>query len=129
MSEISADELRLRATEVQMRRALGLQNTSTTSATIVPSGLSSGTHPQRRRFVRDGEVPVTLIHRDPDEGVGTNKLDAARQALLEEIAAREHAEQLLQEARATIQDLQTKLAHERLAKEEAVRQADAERQD
>jgi hypothetical protein len=91
------------------------------------SGLSSGTHPQRRRIVRDGEVPVTVAHRAGD-GDGTNKLDAARQALREQIAAREHAEQLVQEARATIQDLQTKLAHDRLAREEAVCQAAAERQ-
>ena len=129
MSETSVDELRLRATEVQMRRALGLQNTSANSASIVPSGLSGGTHPQRRRFVRDGEVPVTVIHRADDEGAGTNKLDSARQALREQIAAREHAEQLLQDARATIQDLQTKLAHERLAKEDAIRRVQDERQD
>jgi hypothetical protein len=111
-----------------MRRILGLQDASTTSATFVPSGLSSGAHPQRRRFVRDGEVPVTVMHRTDGEGAGTNKLDAARQALREQTAACEHAEQLLQDARATTQDLQTKLAHERFAKEEAVRQAEAERQ-
>jgi len=49
-------------------------------------------------------------NRGHDDGVGTNKLDAIRQALCEQIASREQAEQLLQEARATIQALQTKLA-------------------
>ena len=56
------------------------------------------------------------MHRDTDEGAGTGKLDATRLNLREQMAAREHAEQLLQEARTTIQDLQTKLAHERFAK-------------
>ena len=41
---------------------------------------------------------------------------------------REHAEHLLQEAQATIHDLQTKLAHERLARDEAIQRADGERQ-
>ena len=61
-----------------------------------------------RRFARDGEVPVTVIHRDHDEiGGGTNTLDAAQAALREQIEAREHAETLLREAQATIRDLQT----------------------
>ncbi len=57
-----------------------------------------------------------------------NKLEAARQALREQVAAREHAEQLLQEAQVTIRDLQTKLAHERLAGDEAVRRVESELQ-
>jgi hypothetical protein len=56
------------------------------------------------------------------------KLNAARQALSEQIAAREQVEQLLQEARATIQALETKLAHERIATEETVRRLGDERQ-
>jgi hypothetical protein len=72
-----------------------------------------------RRFARDGEVPVTVLHRDHDEiGGGTNTLDAAQAALREKIEAREHAETLLREAQATIRDLQTKLAHERLDRDE-----------
>ena len=62
-----------------------------------------------------------------DDGIGTNKLDAVQQALREQIASREHAEKLLQEARVTLQDLQTKLAHERMAKDEADRRAEDER--
>jgi hypothetical protein len=84
-------------------------------------------HTRRRQFVRDGEVPVTVIHSD-DQG-GTNKLEAARQTLREQIAAREQAEQQLAEAQATIQALETQLAHERIAKEEALRRADIQRQE
>ena len=41
---------------------------------------------------------------------------------------REEAEQLLAEARNTIHDLETKLGHKRLAKDEVTQRADAERQ-
>jgi hypothetical protein len=109
-----------------MRRALGLHNASPT--TPLPVATSPGaSSPQRRRFVRDGEVPVSVIHRDQDDGVGTNKLDATKQALREQIAARERAEHLLQEAQATIRDLQTKVAHERLARDEALQRIVSER--
>ena len=85
-------------------------------------------HPQRRRFVRDGEVIVQ--HRDHSAAgdTGTNQLAAARQALREQVAAREDAERLLAEAQAANRDLQTKLAHERLAKDEAINRAEAARQ-
>ena len=112
-----------------MRHALGLHNTSHTQAIPAPAGTSPGaSRPQRRRFVRDGEVPVTVIHRDQGHAPGTNALEAARQALREQVAAREHAEQRLQEAQVTIHDLQTKMAHERLARDEAVQRADNEMQ-
>jgi hypothetical protein len=77
---------------------------------------------QRRRYVRDGEVPVTVLRRDhhPDGEHGANQLDAARQAIRSEAAARERAERSLAEAQVLIRDLQTKLAHERLAKDEAL---------
>jgi hypothetical protein len=116
MTDSPSDDSRLRATEAQMRHALGLRgDTPTRSST-------SGSQPQRHRFVRDGEVPVTVIHRDhhPDGGAGTNQLEAARQAVQAEAAARDRAERSLTEAQMTIRDLQTKLAHERLAKDEAL---------
>jgi hypothetical protein len=127
MTEQSTDELRLRATEAQMRRALGLQKQSSTPDRMPSSPSNTGApHPHRRHhFVRDGEVPITLIHHD--DGAGTNRLDAARQALREQIAAREQAEQLLQEARTTIETLETKLTRERIAKEEAVREVEDQR--
>ena len=55
-------------------------------------------------------------------------ISSAQEALHKQMGARERAEQLLQEARATIQVLETKLAHERIAAEEAVRRFEDERQ-
>ena len=71
-------------------------------------------------------MPVTVVHRDHDDGAGINRIDAARQALREQVAAREQAEHLLQEARTTIQALETKLAHERIGKDEALRRLEDE---
>jgi hypothetical protein len=72
-----------------MRRALGLHNASPTQDRPVPPLTSPGaSSPQRRRFVRDGEVPFSVIRRDQDDGANTNKLDATRQALREQIEAR-----------------------------------------
>src|SRR6476646_4267597 len=129
MTDSLSDDARLRATEEQMRRALGLHNSSPMQDRPVPPPASPvASSPHRRRFVRDGEVPVSVIHRDQDDGANTNKLEATRQALREQIEARERAEHLLQEAQATIRDLQTKLAHEKLARDEAIQRADGERQ-
>jgi hypothetical protein len=116
MTDFPSDDARLRATETQMRHALGLHGGAPTRSS------AGGSQPQRRRFVRDGEVPVTIIHggHHPDGEAGTNQLDAARQAVRCEAAARERAQRLLEEAQATIRDLQTKLGHERLAKDEAL---------
>jgi hypothetical protein len=84
-------------------------------------------------LVRDGEVPVTVIRRDhqPDAELGTNQLDAARQAIRSEAMARERAERSLEDAQVTIHDLQTKLAQERLAKDvalEAAQRTETDRQ-
>ena len=109
-----------------MRRALGLRDAPLSRpepSAQIPSSI--GAHRTPRRFVRDGEVPVSVIHRD--EPAGTNQLDQARQVIRSLTAAREHAERLLSEAQNTIRDLQTKLAHERMAKDEAVQRAEADR--
>jgi len=123
MTESPPDDARLRTAEAQMRQALGLHNEPSSQPTpnhapTMPNGL----HPQRRRFVRDGEVPVTIIHRDqhPDGASASNQLDAARQALRSETTLKERAERSLEEAQSAIRDLQTKLAHERLARDEAI---------
>jgi hypothetical protein len=114
MSEIGSDDLRLRATEEQMRRALGLrQGSSQVSSTSTP-------HTHRRHFARDGDVPVEILHGH-DDNPRAYQLAALREALQAQNTVREEAERLLAEARQTIRDLQTKLGHERLAKEEAVR--------
>jgi hypothetical protein len=116
MTDSPSDDARLRATETQMRHALGLRGDTPPRSSV------SGSQPQRRRFVRDGEVPVTVIRRDhePDGEPGNKQLDAVRQALRSEAAARERADRSLAEAQVVIRDLQTKLAHERLAKDEAL---------
>jgi len=113
-----------------MRRALGLQSEGPAQPTpTVPSPTPTlGLHPQRRRFVRDGEVIVQHKEHSAAGETGTNQLASARQALREQIAAREDAERALAEAQAAVRDLQTKLAHERLARDEAVNRAEAARQ-
>jgi hypothetical protein len=71
-------------------------------------------------------VPVTVIRRDrhqQDGDPGINRLDTARQAIRSEAMARERAERAVEEAQVTIRHLQTKLAHERLAKNEALEAA------
>jgi hypothetical protein len=74
-------------------------------------------------------VPVSVIHRDdPAAATGTNQLDAARQTIRSLSVAREQAERQLSEAQNAVRDLQTKLAHERMAKDEAIRRVEAERQ-
>jgi len=107
-----------------MRHALGLRGKAPSRSTADhPSTSTGGSQTPKRRFIRDGEVPVTFIRRDPDAAPGTNQLDTARQAIRSEAMARERAEQSLEEAQITIRDLQTKLAHERLASVEALETA------
>src|ERR1700722_4238942 len=124
MTDTPQDDARLRATEAQMRHALGLRGKAPSRSTADhPSTSTGGSQTPKRRFIRDGEVPVTFIRRDPDAAPGTNQLDTARQAIRSEAMARERAERSLEEAQVTIRDLQTKLAHERLAKVEALEAA------
>src|SRR6202040_1370143 len=70
------------------------------------------------------DVPVTIVHSD--SGSRFQQLDAARQALRQQTAAREEAERLLVDARNTIHDLETKLGHERLARDEVTQRTNAE---
>ena len=115
----------LSATELQMRRALGLDREPSRVSQLTHSpNPSNGLH-QRRQFARDGDVPVTMVHSD--SGSRLQQLDAARQAIRQQTAAREEAERLLADARNTIHDLETKLGHERLARDEVTQRINAER--
>jgi hypothetical protein len=124
MSETESDDPRLRATEEQMRRALGLRQGSPPSGQVS----SNVPQPQRRQFVRDGDVPVEVLH-GPDNTSRVNQLAATREALQAQTTAREEAERILAEARHTIHDLQTKLGHERLARDEAVQRVESAKRD
>jgi hypothetical protein len=119
MSEIESDDQRLRATEEQMRRALGLQQGSSSPVRVS----SNAPRPQKRWFARDRDVRVELLQSHDNNHV--NQLDAIREALQSQIAAREEVERLLAEARHTIHDLQTELGHERLARDEAAQQSES----
>src|SRR6185437_12255472 len=97
--------------EVQMRRALGLQG---------------------------GEIPVTVVRREsgPDSPAShvtptppsSSRLQRVEIALAAELAARDRAERALGEAQALIRDLQTKLGHAELAKDEVSRVVERERE-
>jgi hypothetical protein len=122
--------------EQQMRRALGLYGDSprprpegdrSEPAQRAGGGFMQGVH--RRRFVQDGEVPVTVVRREaPDaahSGAGpagptSSRLQRVEAALAAETSARERAERALHETQAALQALQTKIGHNELAKNEAI---------
>lgn len=112
-----------------MRRALGLQDKSSPRPQPNHSApVFNGSHRPPHRFVRDGEVPVVHLDNHPHGESGGNQLEAARQTIRSLTAARELAERSLAQAETTIRDLRTKLAHERLARDEAVTRVGTERQ-
>ncbi|WP_428487614.1 hypothetical protein [Rhodopila sp.] len=86
----------------------------------------------RRRFVQDGDVPVTVLRREPGQeapahrsvaAIATptsSRLQRTEAALAVETAGREKAERLLAEAQAVARDLQTKIGHAELTKNEAI---------
>jgi hypothetical protein len=135
--------------EQQMRRALGLNGDgprprpeSERQEHAQRGGgafMQGGVH--RRRFVQDGEVPVTVVRRDsadaahqgaPHSGTAhsstgagssgptSSRLQRVEAALAAETAGRERAERALHEAQGAVQALQTKIGHNELAKNEAV---------
>jgi hypothetical protein len=139
----SVDDARLRAEEAQMRHALGLDSPAQPLAPPVNNDVTPSPAPERltlhrppRRFVKDGEVPVTVVRRTPADGVSglgpaaMSQLEAARQTIRSQAVATERAERALADAQATIRDLRTKLEHERMARDEAlqaVSRAEADR--
>lgn len=87
----------------------------------------------KRRFVRDGEVQVTMVsggrggepapQRRSQPLFGNERPDQTQAALRAEKAAREKAEWALKEAREAVQDLRTKLGQLGLARDQALEAA------
>ena len=124
------------AAETQMRRALGLASDKPTrdgappestrrlslrprSSDALPSGRPA------RRFVQDGDVPVTVVRGRWAQGPGSqepviNRLAIAEAAAETERSKSERLERSLRDSLETIRDLQTKQAHIELARDEAV---------
>ena len=94
----------------------------------------------RRRFVQDGDIPVTVVRREqgheaqvhrgiaPVAAPTSSRLQRTEAALAAETAAREKAERALAETQAVVRDLQTKIGHADLAKTEALEGVRRERE-
>jgi hypothetical protein len=127
--------------ESQMRKALGLLGEPSRHRTDSDRSelrFNGGLH--RRRFVQDGDVPVTVLrrgepghdpapHRAPAASVPpmTSRLQRTEAALAAETSAREKAERHLSETQMIVRDLQTKIGHAELARTEAVETLKRER--
>jgi len=105
--------------EARVREALGVSEAKRT-----PRNAQVGHLPHRRRFVRDGEVPVVVVNasapHDSAAPSGQDRLAAAEEALGAERQSHARTERALKDAVATIRALETKLAHAELAYTEAV---------
>lgn len=127
--------LDLESAEARMRRALGLAGSRDEPAgpsrpeqrpkvLSRPPDRPVGERP-RQRFVKDGDVPVTVVtrHRPHDadalDAPSLGRAGIVATALATERAARERAERSLQEALAAVHDLRTKQGHAELAQREA----------
>ena len=103
-----------------MRQALGLRSDRSNEQPTPRREPLRGPH----RFVRDGEVPVEVLSPSREQGPGgpapVNRIAAAEAALRSERVVRERAERSLRETQATLQQIQTKLAHADLAHGEAL---------
>jgi hypothetical protein len=125
--------------ESQMRKALGLlgegqrhrpESERSEPAHRMGDRFNGGLH--RRRFVQDGDIPVTVLRRDQSHELpahrgapaaalpSSSRLQRTEAALAAETAAREKAERTLADVQALAHDLQTKIGHAELAKNEAV---------
>jgi chromosome segregation ATPase len=109
-----------------MRKALGLDGTTlrlkpaTGRADQGHRPAEHSTVRHRRRFVQDGDVPVTVMRRDPVAEPSFNHRQQAEAQLAAETAARVQAERALAKAQSQARDLQTKFGHIELAKTEAL---------
>jgi hypothetical protein len=130
-----------------MRRALGLLGDAPRHRADAdrpePGSRSGGPFNgglHRRRFVQDGDIPVTVVRRDPGLDLPANRVAApvsvpsssrlqrTEAALAAETAARDKAERALSEAYAVVRDLQTKIGHAELARNEALESLRRERE-
>ncbi len=97
--------------EARMRRALHIDGPG--------AGNAAPEHGHRarpaRHYAQDGDVPVVRLPARKDHSTAAVALAKAEEALQEERAAREKVEAALKQAQATIQTLQTKIAHAELA--------------
>ena len=121
--------------EIRARRALGLIGGAPQGAAhrgtvqITRSQLADrvGGDRQRHRFVQDGEVSVVVIPRVSTNSssafYSANRLAEAEAALEVERQGRQRAEKALAEAQAALHDLQTKIGHANLARDEATEAA------
>ncbi len=135
--------------ESQMRKALGLlgegsrhrqdhQPDRLESSNRMGDRFGGGLH--RRRFVQDGDIPVTVLRREPAHEApvhrGTapavlptsSRLQRTEAALAAETLAREKAERALSDVQALARDLQTKIGHAELARNEATEALRRERE-
>jgi hypothetical protein len=132
--------------ESQMRKALGLlgdqprhrPDERMEQSARMGDRFNGGLH--RRRFVQDGDIPVTVLRRDQGHeapvhrGVASpaaptsSRLQRTEAALAAETAAREKAERSLSETQSIVRDLQTKIGHAELAKNEAIEALQRERE-
>jgi hypothetical protein len=118
-SDTSADTHMMDPAETRMRLALGLggPGAARPQARFAPDQ-------RKRRFVQDGEVPVTLVSRAADHVTETgqrqtaaepvNRLEVAENALFAERGRRADLERQLAEAQGTITHLETRLGHSEL---------------
>ncbi len=136
--------------ESQMRKALGLLGEAPRhrqdhqpdrmdqTNRMMGDRFNGGLH--RRRFVQDGDIPVTVLRREPAHEVPvhrgavpaalptSSRLQRTEAALAAETAAREKAERSLLEVQAHARDLQTKIGHAELARTEATETLRRERE-
>lgn len=106
------------STESRMRRALGLQGPSRAA----PQQRADQARP-RHRFVQDGGVPVVVLNsRSDNDPVAAFKarVTEVEAALDTERNAHGVTKRTLQEAQASVQALQTRLAHAEFAHGEAL---------
>ena len=133
--------------ESQMRKALGLMGEAQRHrpepermdhTARMGDRFNGGLH--RRRFVQDGDVPVTVLRREPGleppahrgvvtpPGPTSSRLQRTEAALAAETASRDRAERSLTETQGVVRDLQTKIGHAELAKSEAIEALRRERE-